>query len=93
MTSGILTRDRSVLSDTIVTDSSVSRLYFEENIVDIAAVGAEAEIVIDKRSVPRIPQKYIVNIIINGNTNSFRNIAKRQFKSLRPFKRLLCAKW
>ena len=49
--------DNKVVSDTIVTESEVSRENLVENIVVIAAVGALPQIVRAKGNVPRRPQR------------------------------------
>ena len=49
--------DNKVVSDTIVTEREVSRENLVENIVVIAAVGALAQIVSAKGSVPLRPQR------------------------------------
>ena len=90
---GILARESIVLKETSVTESSVSAPYFEENIVVIAAVGAQLQMVSAKRIVPLIPHRYIANRTTSGKINNLKRIAKRHFISLSPFRRLLFAKW
>ena len=48
--------DKRVVSDTMVTESEVSRPNFEANIVHKAAVGALIHVAIAKGMVPFIPQ-------------------------------------
>ena len=82
-----------VLKDTILTESEVSPPNFEENIVVMAAVGAEAEMVIATKTSPLIPQKYIPNNTARGKIKSFKAIEKRAFKFLIASNKLLFAKW
>ena len=63
-----------VLKDTILTEREVSPPNFEENIVVMAAVGAEAEMVIATKTSPLIPQTYIPNNVARGKIKSFKTI-------------------
>ena len=90
---GILIMEIIVLKDTILTESEVSPPNFEENIVVMAAVGAEAEMVIATKTSPLTPQKYIPNNVTSGKINSFKAIEKRAFKFLTASNKLLFAKW
>ena len=59
ITAGIVIIDRTVLSDTISTESAVSPPpNFEENIVVTAATGALNDIITETSSVPRTPKIY-----------------------------------
>ena len=65
-----------VLSDTKFTDKAVSQPNLSENIVVIAAVGAQQEITIDTNKSPLIPQRYIIARAIIGNKTSLTAIAR-----------------
>ena len=82
-----------VLKDTILTESEVSPPNFEENIVVIAAVGAEAEMVIATKTSPLIPQKYIPNNAASGKIISFKAIENSAFRFFTASNKLLFAKW
>lgn len=61
--------------DTKLTERDVFLPNFAENIVVIAAVGAQQEIVEETSIVPLTPHKYIIAKAIRGNTKSFNNDA------------------
>ena len=90
---GILIIEIIVLKDTILTEREVSPPNFEENIVVMAAVGAEAEMVIATKTSPLIPQTYIPNNVARGKIKSFKTIETTAFKFLIASKKLLFAKW
>lgn len=54
---GIVIIEKTVDSETILTESSVAFPNLAENIVVIAAVGAQAAITIEVSIVPLIPRK------------------------------------
>ena len=54
---GILITENTVVKDTIFTESAVFCENFEENIVVMAAVGAETDIAVETSIVPLIPQR------------------------------------
>ena len=82
-----------VLKDTILTESDVSPPNFEENIVVMAAAGAETEMVIATKTSPLTPQKYIPNNVVRGKMNSFNAIENTAFRFLIASNKLLFAKW
>ena len=67
---GILISDSIELTATSLTESEVSALNFEENIVVLAAVGALQEIASDTSITPLMPQRYITATESKGNINS-----------------------
>lgn len=90
---GILIIEMMVLKDTILTESEVSPPNFEENIVVMAAAGAETEMVIATKTSPLTPQKYIPNNVTRGKINSFKAIENTAFRFLIASNKLLFAKW
>ena len=90
---GILISESIVLNDTILTEREVFAENLEANIVVIAAVGALQEIVEETSISPLIPHRYITPSAINGNTKSFKQIAKRHLKLFKPESKLLLVRW
>ena len=82
-----------MLKDTILTEIEVSPPNFEENIVVMAAAGAETEMVIATKTSPLTPQKYIPNNVVRGKMNSFNAIESTAFRFLIASNKLLFAKW
>ena len=81
-----------MLKETILTERVVSAPYLDENIVVMAAVGAEAEMVIATKTSPLIPQRYIPNNVKSGNIISLSPIENILLKFFIADKSLLLAK-
>lgn len=91
--SGIVISDKTVLKDTKVTEREVSCPNFAENIVVIAATGAQQDITEDTSITPRIEQRYIIPSAISGRITNLNAIARMHFGFFIPFEILLLAKW
>lgn len=73
---GIVSIEIIVLNETMLTERVVSAPYLEENMVVMAAVGAEAEMVMATKTSPLIPQRYIPSKVRRGNMISLSPIEK-----------------
>ena len=89
---GIVSIEIIVLNETILTERVVSAPYLDENMVVMAAVGAEAEMVMATKTSPLIPQRYIPSKVRRGNMISLSPIEKILLKLLIADKSLLLAK-
>lgn len=93
MINGIESIEIIVLKETILTERVVSAPYLDENMVVMAAVGAEAEMVIATKTSPLIPQRYIPINVKRGNIISLSPIENILLKLFIADKSLLLAKW
>ena len=90
---GILMSESIVLTDTKLTESEVSHPNLAENIVFIAATGAQQQIIEETSKVSLIPQTYIIASAISGKTNSRDKTAIIEFIFFKPSIILLFARW
>ena len=89
----MVSRDNTVLNDTMFTDVEVSPPNFAANIVERAAVGALQEITDETSISPLTPQRYITPSAAEGKTTNLIPIAHKHLKFFRTLKILLLAKW
>ena len=87
---GIVTSESRVVDATTLTESSVSRLNFAENIVVVAAVGAEQAIVNAITIVLSSFRKNIANAAASGMISSLNTLARYASLSENAFLKFAC---